>query len=310
MSYQISEDADGDLTIVVSEDGNVQEFQQFKDDISIGCLLMEHKKDYEFNNGVWQNNDVINCRGVLPANCIEVSTIEQILMSGYNGEDLSLDEVVKFRAKQSENRPSLSTAEAYHQLIDNNQNIAVCLVPSDDDNKNSASLSYYPWAIYALQGRADFMRHIDLTVSLPVEIFTEIKNSILNGEPIDRFIITIKPKVLKISFHSPEETAAANALFCQKFNDSYALLFNGDTGIQHCEVSSIYYQTDPLEIKKTTIINEFGSWKDEAIPPIQTVANEIIKLREILESEVKKQVTINTLIRDMVENSKKRWWEK
>ncbi len=307
MAYKIREDAVGDITIVASADGDVQEFQQFKDVISIACLLMQHEKDYGFNNGVWQNNDVISCRGVLPANCIEVSTIEQILEHGYAGEELSLDEVVTFRAEQSDKRQSLSVAEAYHQTIDNNENIAVRLVPNDDDDENSARLSYYPWAIYALQGSADFYRNIDLTVNLPIKIFTEIKNSILNGEPIDRFIITIKPKVLKLSFHSPKETAAANALFSQKFGDSYALLFNGDAGMQHCEVLSINYQTDHLEIKKANMINEFGSWKDETVPPIQKVANEIIKLREVLDSGFKKQFYF---IKFFMEKSKKRWWKK
>ena len=311
LDYQFSEDADGNISITTSKDGETEEFIQFEDEISIGCLLMENQKNYEYEDERWQNHDEIFCRGVLPFRCLEVSTIQDILEYGYAGENLTLAELVKFYLEKKETVSAESIAETYHKTIDNNENIAVYLEPSEDNDTTRAFLSYYPWAIYALQGKSDFIRHISLHVSLPLKIYNEIRNSVLSKKPIDHFIITIKPKMLKLSSQTPEETASFNSLFCQKSENFYALLFHEEVGSQNCTVKSINYKTDPLEIKNKNSINQYGSWKNESgeVPPIQQINYEIIELRETLQNEIIAQNKILKGISEKLALNKK-WWRR
>ena len=312
METRVVKDKEGNISIIASKDGKTTEFKQFRREISIGCLLMEHRTSIDFTDDSWDTYDHIFCRAVMPNACVSVSNIKTILDNGYDGLETTFEDITRHREEISKEKSTLDNEALYHNLLEDNENIAVSIKPAKDGDGFQASLHYYPWAIYALQGKADFYHQAKMILQVPSEIYDDIKAKVLNGPPMYKFIINVVPEILKMSTDKPEDIARNNALFSQENDVGYSLLFSEEVGFQHLKINSIYYDCDPVEIKKPSTVASFGSWKGANLADAlnEKIAEELQELKKITEKEIKKQTSLLQRIDQTLynTNNKKKWW--
>lgn len=308
MKTRILENEEGTISITAKKRGKTFEFKQFTKEISIACLLMEHKTAFNFSDGICKKEDQIYCRAVLPKACLSVSTIETVVRDGYEGTGTSIEELSNHHKTDARKKRIQDKEELYHNLLEDNENIEVYISPADDTNDVRASLHYYPWAIYALQGKADFYHEATMHLTIPVEIYDDIKTKLLNGPPIYKFIIAAVPEIIKLSTDTPEDVARHNNLFCEEHHTSYSLLFNKEVGAQSFRIISIFYDCDPVEIKKPSTIASFGSWKGANLADTlnEKISAELHELKNITENEASKQTTLLREIKEAL--YRRRWW--
>ena len=278
---------DGDKTLVRTAFNERKfEFEQFDSEITVGCLILRHHKSFGLEQGKLEGSEHISCKAILESSCLGIGTIERITEqsdeSYFNLVDLVAD-------KREQSRNSINTSEDFeiNETFNRNEAIHVTINPAEDEEADTATgaLWYHDWILNSLAGSSSEQVDAELILDLPKPIFNELKRNIYEKSAA-RLFLSIKPTLMTLRDEPAVEKATRNGLFCKKLDNYYLLSFFDEASFQSIEVTSLNYCTDATELKDSSIIREFGYWKDENknIPNLHDISNKLDDIKNELET--------------------------
>jgi hypothetical protein len=261
-------------------------FEKFDSEITVGCLILRHHKSFELEQENLEESEYISCEAILESSCLGIGTIERITEES-DESYFNLMDLVANKQEQSRNRINTSQDFEVNETFNRNEAIHVTINPAKDDKAQTATgaLWYHDWIVSSLTGSGSDQVDAKLILDLPKPIFNELKNNIYEKSAA-RLVLRIKPTEIALRDDTAVERATRNGLFCQKLDDHYLLSFFDEASFQSIEVTSLSYCTDATELKDSSIIREFGYWKDKDknIPNLHNISSKLDEIKNELET--------------------------